>query len=63
MLALFRCMQEGLQPDSPSRGNVINRVEQILTSGYLRVSGARPVGQDLEIDTAVDTKETISEMK
>jgi hypothetical protein len=56
-------MQEGLQPDSPSRGNVINRVEQILTSGYLRVSGARPVGQDLEIDTAVDTKETISEMK
>lgn len=28
LLALFRCMQEGLHPDSPSRDNVINRVVQ-----------------------------------
>jgi hypothetical protein len=27
-LAFFRCMQDGLHPDSPSRGNVINRVVQ-----------------------------------
>jgi len=26
LLAFFRCMQEGLHPDSPSRDNVINRV-------------------------------------
>lgn len=28
LLAFFRCMAEGLQPDSPSEGNVINRVVQ-----------------------------------
>jgi len=28
LLAFFRCMQEGLHPDSPSRDNVINRVVQ-----------------------------------
>jgi len=28
LLAFFRCMQEGLRPDSPSRDNVINRVVQ-----------------------------------
>ena len=28
VLAFFRCMQEGLHPDSPSRDNVINRVVQ-----------------------------------
>jgi len=28
LLAFFRCIQEGLHPDSPSRDNVINRVVQ-----------------------------------
>jgi tagatose-6-phosphate ketose/aldose isomerase len=28
LLAFFRCMQEGLHPDSPSQDNVINRVVQ-----------------------------------
>ena len=28
LLAFFRCMAEGLRPDSPSEGNVINRVVQ-----------------------------------
>ena len=28
LLAFFRCLQEGLHPDSPSRDNVINRVVQ-----------------------------------
>jgi tagatose-6-phosphate ketose/aldose isomerase len=28
LLAFFRCVQEGLHPDSPSRDNVINRVVQ-----------------------------------
>ena len=28
LLAFFRCMREGLHPDSPSRDNVINRVVQ-----------------------------------
>lgn len=28
LLAFFRCMREGLRPDSPSLGNVINRVVQ-----------------------------------
>jgi tagatose-6-phosphate ketose/aldose isomerase len=28
LLAFFRCMQEGLHPDSPSHDNVINRVVQ-----------------------------------
>jgi tagatose-6-phosphate ketose/aldose isomerase len=26
MLAFFRCLQEGLHPDSPSKNGVINRV-------------------------------------
>ena len=26
LLAFFRCLEEGLQPDSPSEGGIINRV-------------------------------------
>ena len=28
LLAFFRCLEEGLRPDSPSEGGVINRVVQ-----------------------------------
>jgi tagatose-6-phosphate ketose/aldose isomerase len=28
LLAFFRCLEEGLQPDSPSEAGVINRVVQ-----------------------------------
>jgi len=31
LLAFFRCMKEGLQPDSPSSEGVINRVVQEFT--------------------------------
>jgi len=31
MLGFFRCMREGLQPDSPSESGVINRVVQSFT--------------------------------
>jgi len=31
LLALFRCLQEGLRPDSPSEAGVIRRVVQSFT--------------------------------
>jgi tagatose-6-phosphate ketose/aldose isomerase len=31
LLAFFRCLKEGLQPDSPSSDGVINRVVQEFT--------------------------------
>jgi tagatose-6-phosphate ketose/aldose isomerase len=31
LLGFFRCMHEGLRPDSPSEGGVINRVVQSFT--------------------------------
>jgi tagatose-6-phosphate ketose/aldose isomerase len=36
MLGFFRCMREGLQPDSPSASGVINRVVQNFTLHFPR---------------------------
>jgi tagatose-6-phosphate ketose/aldose isomerase len=34
LLAFFRCLNEGLRPDSPSEDGVINRVVQSFTLHY-----------------------------
>lgn len=41
LLAFFRCMEEGLRPDSPSESGVINRVVQSFTLHFPLTSGAK----------------------
>jgi tagatose-6-phosphate ketose/aldose isomerase len=41
LLAFFRCMQEGLRPDSPSESGVINRVVQSFTLHFPAASDGK----------------------
>lgn len=41
LLAFFRCMEEGLRPDSPSESGVINRVVQSFTLHFPLTSNAK----------------------
>ncbi len=51
LLAMFRCLQEGLRPDSPSEGGVISRVVRALrcthakTEKWRLISHARRFGR------------------
>ena len=42
LLAFFRCMQEGLRPDSPSESGVINRVVQSFRLHFPAASDGKP---------------------
>jgi tagatose-6-phosphate ketose/aldose isomerase len=49
LLGFFRCMREGLRPDSPSEDGVINRVVQSFTLHFppgIPTSGARNLSGD-----------------
>jgi len=42
LLGFFRCMHEGLRPDSPSEGGVINRVVQSFTLHFPAEGSSSP---------------------
>jgi tagatose-6-phosphate ketose/aldose isomerase len=50
LLAFFRCMHEGLRPDSPSKSGIINRVVQSFTlhfpAGGSSAGTHKPSGDD-----------------
>ncbi|HEX3105751.1 MAG TPA: hypothetical protein VHQ22_15000, partial [Terriglobales bacterium] len=49
LLAFFRCMEEGLRPDSPSESGVISRVVQSFTLHF-------PIGSDGKHNSSGDGK-------